>query len=417
MFILIGVLFLSVSSVFAETILLKTGKTIEGKIIEKTDKYIKIDIAGVSVPYFLNEIDTIDGKQLSASKEISTATHVPSEKTLEVNSGVNNNEAKSYYDRGVTYATAGNFNQAIGYFNKAIELKPDYADAWGGRGMSYSSKGDFDQALSDFNKVIEINPESAKAYYWIGVIYGRKGDSDRAISAFNKAIERDSKHAEPYVNRSLAYFYKREYDKAWEDVHKAGELGFKVNPKFIEDLEKASGKGNIRSSSMEEKEVHTRSDAGAHLSYAEDYLKAMQPQKALKEFQKASEIDPNNAIAYVGIGHVYMLLKEKEKALANFQKAINMAPSEPEIYLRMGIVYASLHEHEKAIENMTKAISLNPNYAKAYLSLGFLYRESKEYEKAKGNFQKARELYQNLGEKQAVQNTDKLINELSLGQQ
>jgi hypothetical protein len=61
-FVLIGVLFLGVSSVYAETIVLKSGKTVEGKIIEKTDKYIKIDFQGVPLTYFIDEIESIDGE-------------------------------------------------------------------------------------------------------------------------------------------------------------------------------------------------------------------------------------------------------------------------------------------------------------------------------------------------------------------
>jgi hypothetical protein len=48
--------------VFAETILLKSGQKIEGKIIEKTDKYINVEIAGTSQPYFLDDIESIDGE-------------------------------------------------------------------------------------------------------------------------------------------------------------------------------------------------------------------------------------------------------------------------------------------------------------------------------------------------------------------
>jgi hypothetical protein len=67
MFVLIGVLFLSFSYVFAETIITKSGKTIEGKLIEKTDKYIKIDFQGVPITYFLDEIESIDGVKQSSS--------------------------------------------------------------------------------------------------------------------------------------------------------------------------------------------------------------------------------------------------------------------------------------------------------------------------------------------------------------
>jgi len=51
----------------AETIVLKSGQTIEGKITEKTGQYIKIDVSGVAVPYFLDEIKSVDGGAVVSS--------------------------------------------------------------------------------------------------------------------------------------------------------------------------------------------------------------------------------------------------------------------------------------------------------------------------------------------------------------
>lgn len=46
---------------FAEDIILKSGKTIEGKIIEKTDEYVKVDFNGVPLTYFFDDIESIKG--------------------------------------------------------------------------------------------------------------------------------------------------------------------------------------------------------------------------------------------------------------------------------------------------------------------------------------------------------------------
>jgi len=46
---------------FAETIVLKSGKTVEGKILEKTDRYVKIDFEGIPITYFMDQIDKIEG--------------------------------------------------------------------------------------------------------------------------------------------------------------------------------------------------------------------------------------------------------------------------------------------------------------------------------------------------------------------
>jgi hypothetical protein len=51
-FIPILLIFFIAPLCFAETIVLKSGKTIEGKLIEKTDEHIKIDFQGVPLTYF-----------------------------------------------------------------------------------------------------------------------------------------------------------------------------------------------------------------------------------------------------------------------------------------------------------------------------------------------------------------------------
>lgn len=51
------------TAVFAETVILKSGKIVDGKITEQTDKYIKVDFEGMSLTYYSDEIESIDGKK------------------------------------------------------------------------------------------------------------------------------------------------------------------------------------------------------------------------------------------------------------------------------------------------------------------------------------------------------------------
>ena len=55
------------SSLFAETIVLKSGKTVEGRIIEKTKDHIKIDVSGIPITYYSDEIVNIDNTPSSNS--------------------------------------------------------------------------------------------------------------------------------------------------------------------------------------------------------------------------------------------------------------------------------------------------------------------------------------------------------------
>lgn len=66
----------SPSFIFAETVVLKSGQTLDTKIIEKTDKYIKVEVdsAGTVLRYPLEQIESIDGERLeSISKPDSAA--------------------------------------------------------------------------------------------------------------------------------------------------------------------------------------------------------------------------------------------------------------------------------------------------------------------------------------------------------
>jgi len=60
---------LSLSSVAgAETLVLTSGETVIGKIIEKTDMYVRLDSFGTPITYYLGEITSIDGQKIELQK-------------------------------------------------------------------------------------------------------------------------------------------------------------------------------------------------------------------------------------------------------------------------------------------------------------------------------------------------------------
>lgn len=152
-------------------------------------------------------------------------------------------EAEAYNNRGFAYQKKANFQQAILDYNKAIELGPNkFAEAYYNRGRAYQIMGNLQQAISDYNKTIEIKPDYYLAYNNRGVAYQNMGNFDQALSDYNKAIEIDPNQGLAYSNRAITYFLRQEYNKSWEDVYKAEALGRKVEPGFLEDLKRASGR-------------------------------------------------------------------------------------------------------------------------------------------------------------------------------
>jgi tetratricopeptide (TPR) repeat protein len=88
-------------------------------------------------------------------------------------------------------AEAGNLDQAIKLFSKAIDSKKlskeNLAIAYNNRGSAYDDKGNIEQAVRDYTKAIEINPEYDAAYYNRSFAQERKGRLPQALADMEKA--------------------------------------------------------------------------------------------------------------------------------------------------------------------------------------------------------------------------------------
>ena len=127
----------------------------------------------------------------------------------------------AYNARGVVYAMRGKIDHALKDFSMVIKLKPDYFAAYLNRGGVHRNDGRYEQALKDFDKVIELQPSVYVGYSNRGEVYHLKGDFDRAIADYNRAIQLKPDYAEVYNNRGIAYVNKGDFDRAIVDYTEA----------------------------------------------------------------------------------------------------------------------------------------------------------------------------------------------------
>jgi len=71
---------------------------------------------------------------------------------------------RKYYSRGLTYYEMREYDKAISDFNKAIELKPDYAEAYRDLGKAYVAIGDTAKATEAFETAISLFEEQGNSY-------------------------------------------------------------------------------------------------------------------------------------------------------------------------------------------------------------------------------------------------------------
>ena len=136
--------------------------------------------------------------------------------------------AEAYFELGEIYAYWYEQDEkAIKYYDKAAELNPDYVFAFYTLGIIYADRDEqYEKAIKCFEKVIKLNPDYAKAYNNMGLAYAEWDEQyDEAIKCFEKAIELEPDFADAYHNLGNAYLIQGYKDKAIECYKKAAKLG------------------------------------------------------------------------------------------------------------------------------------------------------------------------------------------------
>ena len=61
------------------------------------------------------------------------------------------------YNKGIDLAEQGKYDEAIKYFDGAIETNPRDAKVWYNKGAVLTLQGKYDEAIQAYDRVIEIN--------------------------------------------------------------------------------------------------------------------------------------------------------------------------------------------------------------------------------------------------------------------
>ena len=122
-------------------------------------------------------------------------------------------------------------SQALDDLNRAIQLKPDYSEAYGNRGFLYFTAKDYSAAIADFNKAVELDPTNAQNYIYRSLYWRQVAkDNERGLADLNKAIELEPTNAHAYLNRANFYEHTlKDFARAADDYTQAIRFGKQEN--------------------------------------------------------------------------------------------------------------------------------------------------------------------------------------------
>ena len=127
-------------------------------------------------------------------------------------------------------------DRAISLFQKALDLDPDYAEAWAGLGGGYQLKGAqlsmpemLEKAIEYERRALAINPALADAHTWLGAALLSLGRTDEALQALQEAVRLEPGQARPWSMLARGYWVGK--GQLTEGIE-ALERAVAINPQF-----------------------------------------------------------------------------------------------------------------------------------------------------------------------------------------
>jgi type IV pilus assembly protein PilF len=210
-------------------------------------------------------------------------------------------KSKAYQRLGNSLFLQGNTRDALVQLMEAEKLDHTNADLQHELALVYQKLDQFDLSLKHFKKAVDLRPDFPDAYNNMGTLYSQKKDWENAMNCFEKAASNilyNTPHF-AYRNMGLVYFNRKEYQRAIELYQKAISLSPKYEPVYF-DLAKVYeilGQNDKAFDTYEQIIDLVPDSFVSYLAMARLYYKTGQSDKAIEKINFIIGSDPRSQIA------------------------------------------------------------------------------------------------------------------------
>lgn len=386
----------------AETIILKSGQEIEGEIAEQTNEYIKVDIGGVSVPFFLDEIESIDGIEISLTKpQLSIPSvdiyHKTPEDIIRQNAQaivqiVADSSSGSTLGSGFVIREDGviatNFHVVAGA-KKIVILFRDNTLTSDVSVVGFSEAKDIcllKIKATDLPTLLLSDTANLKQGDKLAsVTISQKGDYNFLTGMFldkrdvyERILLRHTIGGGPGVSGAPVFNMEGQvvgmHSYGYEDM---------MNWRFAIPIDEVK-KINIENKPIGLEKLNSISDKAYLFFYiAAEYFDLGNFNEAIELYKKAVTLKPDYANAYTALSVAYLKSGRLFEALDAINHAVEIEPDSAEVQNNLASAYMANLMLPEALSAAEEAIAMEPDYSRAHEAVGIIYYYMGNLSKAK----------------------------------
>ena len=227
--------------------------------------------------------------------------------------------AQSLYSQGVALLSRDDFARAVGFFEKAVEMDPNYPEAWYQLGFTYGVLGRHADALKASKLAAKMRPDWAQAYVNIGASSFALGQYKDAVDAYRQALRiEDSADTQYALGLTLNKLGRT--DEEILSYRRAVGL----RPDHANALEKLGlayfKQKRYQDSAQYFEQLRTyRPDAKTYNSLGESYFELGKTDESLDAFNNALGYDPDFEKARYNLGRSYIKQGNADMARVQYE--------------------------------------------------------------------------------------------------
>ena len=216
------------------------------------------------------------------------------------------NNPAIYVNSAICQIGMGNPDTCIELCKHALDINPDYSNAWNIMGNGYLGKREFGKAADAFRKALEKQPYFTDARFNLGRALLESGKSEDALAQFEAVLEQTPNNVHALTCKADVLAGKHLPAEAAELYQKA--LG--LNPDY----------------------------APAHTGLGRLYRQLEHFDEALACFKRAIELNPDSIEALMYAGETFRKLGQHEAAAAAFRDVLTIDPDNAQAKFHLATV-------------------------------------------------------------------------------
>jgi len=295
----------------------------------------------------------------------------------------------AYNQLGLIYAGSGEFDKAVTYLQKAIEVSRARVAQLTQSEQQLRAQGQSDKASRCLLERSRISVELSAAHSSLARVYDQLGQHDRVLAQLEQLNTDIAFGASPSGQGKAAVA-----PAAIAGVGAASADGHKLSLPVLRLLARAEALMQARriaeAADQYKKVVQLDPMAGlAHQRLGAIAAMANNYYLAVQELETAAHLDPNDATVHTNLGAAYQAQGEPELAIEQYEKALALNPRSAEAALNLGNILCSAGKPKPAQEAFEKLAKLSPDSAMAHNSLATVMSVNGDYKGAIDEFEKS----------------------------